>query len=88
MSHKHPFSHSGNLRTERIDSIGPLPQTQSGKEYIIMGVDYMTRWAEVQSPLVESLSKMLISSSLNPFVSSLAPLLRSFLIGGQGLEPM
>ena len=29
-----------------IDAIGPLPRTQSGKEYIIMGVDYMTRWAE------------------------------------------
>ena len=29
-----------------IDAIGPLPQAQSGKEYIIMGVDYITRWVE------------------------------------------
>ena len=25
---------------------GPLPRTAAGKEYIIVGVDYMTRWAE------------------------------------------
>ena len=29
-----------------IDAIGPLPRTARGKEYIIMGVDYMTRWVE------------------------------------------
>ena len=29
-----------------IDAIGPLPRTSSGKQYIIVGVDYMTRWAE------------------------------------------
>ena len=29
-----------------IDAIGPLPRTAAGKEYIIVGVDYMTRWAE------------------------------------------
>lgn len=29
-----------------IDAIGPLSYAQSGKHYIIMGVDYMTRWAE------------------------------------------
>ncbi|MCO5600690.1 hypothetical protein L7F22_054805 [Adiantum nelumboides] len=29
-----------------IDAIGPLPRSNSGKLYIIMGVDYMTRWAE------------------------------------------
>ena len=30
-----------------IDAIGLLQRTSSGKEYIIMAVDYMTRWAEV-----------------------------------------
>ncbi|MCO5551851.1 hypothetical protein L7F22_005356 [Adiantum nelumboides] len=29
-----------------IDAIGPLPRATSGKLYIIMGVDYMTRWVE------------------------------------------
>ncbi|MCO5611156.1 hypothetical protein L7F22_065406 [Adiantum nelumboides] len=28
-----------------IDAIGPLTRSNSGKLYIIMGVDYMTRWA-------------------------------------------
>lgn len=32
-----------------IDAIGPLPCTTSGKEYIIVAVDYMTRWAEAAS---------------------------------------
>ena len=32
-----------------IDAIGPLPRTLSGKEYTIVAVDYMTRWAEVAS---------------------------------------
>ncbi|MCO5578800.1 hypothetical protein L7F22_032646 [Adiantum nelumboides] len=29
-----------------IDAIGPLPMAQSGKQYIIVGVDYMIRWTE------------------------------------------
>ena len=29
-----------------IDAVGPLPTSRDGKEYIIMGVDYMTRWVE------------------------------------------
>ncbi|MCO5603242.1 hypothetical protein L7F22_057390 [Adiantum nelumboides] len=29
-----------------IDAKGPLPRSDSGKIYIIMGVDHMTRWAE------------------------------------------
>ncbi|MCO5563268.1 hypothetical protein L7F22_016905 [Adiantum nelumboides] len=29
-----------------IDAIGPLPRSNSGKLYIIMGVDYMTRWTK------------------------------------------
>ncbi|MCO5586855.1 hypothetical protein L7F22_040800 [Adiantum nelumboides] len=29
-----------------IDAIGPLPMAQSEKQYIIVGVDYMTRWVE------------------------------------------
>ena len=29
-----------------IDVIGPLPRTTTGKEYIIVRVDYMTRWVE------------------------------------------
>ena len=29
-----------------IDVIGPLPTSRIGKEDIVMGVDYMTRWVE------------------------------------------
>ena len=29
-----------------IDAIGPVPQSTSRKRFIIMGVDYMTTWAE------------------------------------------
>ena len=30
-----------------IDAVGPLPKTQHGKEYILVAIDYMTKWAEV-----------------------------------------
>ena len=41
-----PITAFGPFEKWGIDAIGPLPRTQAGKEYIIMGVDYMTRWAE------------------------------------------
>ena len=41
-----PIQSFGPFDKWGIDAIGPLPRTQSGKEYIIVGVDYMTRWAE------------------------------------------
>ena len=43
---QNPIKVYGPFEKWGIDAIGPLPRTQSGKEYIIMGVDYMTRWAE------------------------------------------
>ena len=41
-----PIISYGPFEKWGIDAIGPLPYAQSGKRYIIMGVDYMTRWAE------------------------------------------
>ncbi|MCO5612502.1 hypothetical protein L7F22_066770 [Adiantum nelumboides] len=41
-----PILSYGPFEKRGIDAIGPLPRTNSGKLYIIMGVDYMTRWAE------------------------------------------
>ncbi|MCO5561951.1 hypothetical protein L7F22_015577 [Adiantum nelumboides] len=32
-----------------IDTMGPLPRTANGKLYIVVAIDYMTRWVEVQS---------------------------------------
>ncbi|MCO5610646.1 hypothetical protein L7F22_064885 [Adiantum nelumboides] len=32
-----------------IDAMGPLPRTANGKLYILVAIDYMTRWAEAQS---------------------------------------
>ncbi|MCO5578726.1 hypothetical protein L7F22_032571 [Adiantum nelumboides] len=32
-----------------IDAIGPLPRTANGKLYILVAIDYMTRWVEAQS---------------------------------------
>jgi len=37
-----PFSHLG------LDIIGPLPETSSGNQYIIVVVDYFTKWVEAQ----------------------------------------
>ncbi|MCO5553222.1 hypothetical protein L7F22_006743 [Adiantum nelumboides] len=32
-----------------IDAMGPLPRTKNGKLYILVAIDYMTRWVEDQS---------------------------------------
>jgi len=40
-----PFTHLG---VDIIDIIGPLPETSSGNQYIIVIVDYFTKWVEVQ----------------------------------------
>ena len=37
-----PFTHLG------LDIIGPLPKTSSGNQYIIVIVDYFTKWVEAQ----------------------------------------
>ncbi|MCO5587179.1 hypothetical protein L7F22_041126 [Adiantum nelumboides] len=41
-----PIISFGTFEKWGIDAIGPLPMAQSEKQYIIVGVDYMTRWAE------------------------------------------
>ncbi|MCO5577618.1 hypothetical protein L7F22_031449 [Adiantum nelumboides] len=41
-----PILSYGPFEKWGIDAIGPLPRSTSGKLYIIMGVDYMTRWAK------------------------------------------
>ncbi|MCO5582170.1 hypothetical protein L7F22_036060 [Adiantum nelumboides] len=41
-----PIISFGPFEKWGIAAIGPLPMAQSGKQYIIVGVNYMTRWAE------------------------------------------
>ncbi|MCO5600553.1 hypothetical protein L7F22_054667 [Adiantum nelumboides] len=41
-----PILSYGPFEKWGIDAIGPLPRSNLGKLYIIMGVDYMIRWAE------------------------------------------
>ena len=41
-----PILSYGPFEKWGIDAIGPVPQATSGKMFIIVGVDYMTRWAE------------------------------------------
>ena len=41
-----PITSFGPFEEWGIDAIGPLPRAATSKEYIIVGVDYMTRWAE------------------------------------------
>ena len=38
-----PFEHIG------IDVIGPLPRTLTGKKYIVVAVDWLTKWPEAES---------------------------------------
>ena len=41
-----PILSYGPFEKWGIDAIGPVPQATSGKRFIIVGVDYMTRWVE------------------------------------------
>ena len=43
---QHPITSFGPFEKWGIDAIWPLPRTARGKEYIIVGVGYMTRWAK------------------------------------------
>ncbi|KAH7353010.1 hypothetical protein KP509_19G074800 [Ceratopteris richardii] len=45
-----------------IDAIGPLARISSGKEYIIVAADYMTRWAEAAS------TKMTTAQDIGKFI--------------------
>ena len=38
-----PFQHLG------IDIMGPLPRTMTGKRYIVVAIDWLTKWPEAQS---------------------------------------
>ncbi|MCO5602481.1 hypothetical protein L7F22_056613 [Adiantum nelumboides] len=40
---------NGPFEKWEIDAMGPLPRTANGKLYILVAIDYMTRWVEVQS---------------------------------------
>lgn len=44
-----PITSFGPFEKWEIDDVGSLPRTKSSKEYILVGVDYMTRWAEATS---------------------------------------
>ena len=57
-----PITSFGPFEKWGIDAIGPLPKTAVGKEYIIVGVDYMTRWAEA------SLTNQIIAKDVAKFV--------------------
>ena len=61
--------HHGPFEKWGIDAIGPLPRTVGGKEYIIVGVDYMTRWAEALP--AGSPQRMLQSLSSTTYVAGL-----------------
>ncbi|MCO5592499.1 hypothetical protein L7F22_046502 [Adiantum nelumboides] len=46
-----PIISFGPFEKWGIDAIGPLPMAQSGKQYIIVGVDYMTRWTKAAATI-------------------------------------
>ena len=45
----YPISISVSWERVRIDFIGPLPETEQGNRYIIMAIDYFTRWPEARA---------------------------------------
>ncbi|MCO5563101.1 hypothetical protein L7F22_016737 [Adiantum nelumboides] len=46
---RHPVVANGPFERWGIDAIGRLPRTADGKLYILVAIDYMTKWVEAQS---------------------------------------
>ncbi|MCO5587328.1 hypothetical protein L7F22_041277 [Adiantum nelumboides] len=46
---RHPVVANGPFEKWGIDAIGRLPRTADGKLYILVAIDYMTKWVEAQS---------------------------------------
>ena len=59
-----PITSFGLFKKWGIDAIGPLPRIAAGKEYIIVGVNYMTRWAKA-TPISKITAKDVAKFVLN-----------------------
>ncbi|MCO5592621.1 hypothetical protein L7F22_046624 [Adiantum nelumboides] len=46
---RHPVVANGPFEKWGIDAIGRLPRTADGELYILVAIDYMTKWVEAQS---------------------------------------
>ncbi|MCO5611300.1 hypothetical protein L7F22_065552 [Adiantum nelumboides] len=57
-----PIISFGPFEKWDIDAIGPLPMVQSGKQYIIVGVDYMTRWAKAAAITAKDVAKFVFEN--------------------------
>ena len=54
-----------------IDFVGPLPRTKRGKKYIIVAMDYLTKWPEAR-PYRKILQKPLLTSCMNRLYANTA----------------
>ena len=52
-----------------IDVVGALPKTQSGKEFILVATNYMTKWVEVMA--ISLIKRSWLNSSTVIFVRDL-----------------
>jgi transposase InsO family protein len=53
------------MQTVAVDILGPLPQTSSGNRYILVAMDYFTRWAEayaIQNQEATTVADKLVSN--------------------------
>ena len=39
----------GTMRKWGIDMVGPLPRTQNGNEWLVVAIDYLTKWPEAKA---------------------------------------
>ena len=75
----------GRLRNGALMPLGLCQELRQAREYIIVGVDYMTRWAEA-TPTSRITAKDVAKFVLTTSAVGLVHLWRSFLIEDLGLE--
>ena len=60
------------MQTVAVDILGPLPQTSSGNRYILVAMDYFTRWDEayaIQNQEATTVTDPISSSDFHPLNS-------------------
>ncbi|CAG8450510.1 5445_t:CDS:2, partial [Paraglomus brasilianum] len=55
----------GIMKKWGVDTVGPLPRTQSGNEYSVVAVDYLTKWPEARIQKAKYSRKLIRAISLD-----------------------
>ena len=59
----------GTMKKWGIDLVGPLPRSPSGNEYMIVAINYLTKWPEVKvipDKCAETIATFIVDNIISP----------------------